>query len=187
MLDREQWAALSRHRTLVAVTALQGVCAVAFFIDLISELHLLRTSPFHPIAEGLTVIALWIGTFLGYREIRRLLSRNDEMETRLKSMGNAFHDMLEQTFDRWSLTASERDVALFMVKGMSIAEIAALRRTQAGTVKAQCAAIYRKAGVSGRAQLLSYIVDDLTSGMSLPVQHEPVPEDMPLTQFALRH
>jgi DNA-binding CsgD family transcriptional regulator len=184
VLSTEQWAALRRHRTLVAVTILQGVCAVAFLIDLASELHLLWTNPFHPIAEALTVVALWIGTLLGFREIRRLLSRNDEMETRLKGLGNAFHDMLDQTFDRWGLTASERDVALFMVKGMSITEIAALRRTQAGTVKAQCAAIYRKAGVSGRAQMLSFIVDDLTSGVPLSTQAEPV---APLPQLATRH
>jgi hypothetical protein len=36
---------------------------------------------------------------------------------------------------------------------MSTAEIAALRSTSEGTVKAQTNAIYRKAGVTGRSQL----------------------------------
>jgi DNA-binding NarL/FixJ family response regulator len=44
---------------------------------------------------------------------------------------------------------------------MSIAEIATLRNTSEGTVKAQTNAIYRKAGVSGRPQLLSVFIDDL--------------------------
>ena len=52
-------------------------------------------------------------------------------------------------------------VALFAIKGMSTAEIAALRSTSEGTVKAQTNAIYRKAGVSGRSQLLSLFIDDL--------------------------
>lgn len=59
------------------------------------------------------------------------------------------------------LTPAERDVALFALKGFSLAEIAAFRATSEGTVKAQTNAIYRKAGVSGRTQLLSLFVDDL--------------------------
>ncbi len=51
--------------------------------------------------------------------------------------------------------------ALFALKGFSIAEIAALRDTSEGTVKAQTNAIYRKAGVSGRPQFLSLFVEDL--------------------------
>ena len=60
-----------------------------------------------------------------------------------------------------ALTPSERDVALFAIKGMSTAEIASLRSTSEGTVKAQTNAIYRKAGVSGRSQLLSLFIEDL--------------------------
>ncbi|HLS58150.1 MAG TPA: helix-turn-helix transcriptional regulator, partial [Paracoccaceae bacterium] len=59
------------------------------------------------------------------------------------------------------LTPSERDVAWFTLKGLSIAEIARMRQTSEGTVKAQSNAIYRKAGVSGRAQLLSLFIEDL--------------------------
>ena len=50
---------------------------------------------------------------------------------------------------------------MFAIKGMSLQEIAALRDTSEGTVKAQTNAIYRKAGVKGRAQLLSLFVEDL--------------------------
>ena len=61
----------------------------------------------------------------------------------------------------WGLSPAERDVALFAIKGLSTSEIAALRTTSEGTVKAQTAAIYRKAGVSGRPQLLSLFIEDL--------------------------
>jgi DNA-binding CsgD family transcriptional regulator len=52
-------------------------------------------------------------------------------------------------------------VALFAIKGLSTQEIAVLRATSEGTVKAQTNAIYRKAGVSGRSQLLSVFIEDL--------------------------
>ena len=70
-------------------------------------------------------------------------------------------DVMAERFDDWGLTPAERDVALFAIKGMSIQEIAALRQTSEGTVKAQTNAIYRKAGVSGRPQLLSLFIEDL--------------------------
>ena len=76
----------------------------------------------------------------------------------------AFLDLLDEHLTRWALTTAERDVALLAIKGLSIAEIAALRNTREGTVKAQSAAVYRKAGVSGRAQLLSLFVEDLMAG-----------------------
>ena len=43
----------------------------------------------------------------------------------------------------------------------SIAEIAALRETKDGTIKAQSNAIYRKSGVAGRAQLVSLFIEEL--------------------------
>ena len=44
---------------------------------------------------------------------------------------------------------------------MSIRDIASLRDTREGTVKAQCTAIYRKAGVNGKSQFFSLIVEDV--------------------------
>ena len=72
-------------------------------------------------------------------------------------------DLLEERFGDWGLTPAERDVALFAIKGMSTSEIAALRDVSEGTIKAQTNAIYRKADVAGRPQLLSLFIDDLMS------------------------
>jgi DNA-binding NarL/FixJ family response regulator len=68
---------------------------------------------------------------------------------------------MQNRFTDWGLTPAEKDVALFIVKGFSIQEISGLRETSDGTVKAQMAAIYRKAGVSSRAQLVTLFIDHL--------------------------
>jgi len=72
---------------------------------------------------------------------------------------------------------SEKDVALFAIKGMSTAEIATMRSTSEGTVKAQTNAIYRKAGVTGRSQLLSLFIEDLMrdDGAIRPMPESPSP------------
>ena len=69
--------------------------------------------------------------------------------------------MLEDLFAEWHLTPAECDVAIFAIKGFSTHEMATLRGVSEGTIKAQTAAIYRKAGVSGRPQLLSLFIDGL--------------------------
>jgi DNA-binding CsgD family transcriptional regulator len=161
----------ARHRGLVAVTALQAACALYFLVDILGELPEFRTEPLHPAIELFAVGVLWVGSFWGLREIRGLLARTRDMEARLRVAGGAFLDLLEASFAAWGLTPSERDVALLAIKGLSIAEIASIRATRAGTVKAQCAAVYRKAGVSGRAQLLAHFVEDLMAGIVL----EPAP------------
>jgi len=79
---------------------------------------------------------------------------------------------MQVRFSDWGLTVAERDVALFAIKGLSTLEIASLRGTAEGTVKAQTNAIYRKAGVNGRPQLLSLFIEDLMDDEMLPT---PVP------------
>lgn len=73
----------------------------------------------------------------------------------------ALMEVMYEHFEDWKMTPAERDVALVAIKGLSTAEIAEVRETSEGTVKAQAAAIYRKAGVSGRSQLLSLFIDEL--------------------------
>ena len=63
-------------------------------------------------------------------------------------------------FDEWNLTSAERDIAMYMLKGLSIAEIAAARSTAEGTVKAQTSNIFRKTDVASRMELMSLFMDE---------------------------
>ena len=54
-----------------------------------------------------------------------------------------------------------KPTAALMVKGLSIAEIAKVRGSAEGTVKAHLNAIYRKAEARNRAEVLSNIMDSL--------------------------
>jgi DNA-binding CsgD family transcriptional regulator len=160
-------AKLSLNRTLVVTTLLQAVCAVFFVIDALIEFTDRDGSRWHQLPEVAAVLVLSIGTALGARKIWQLIGQNQRMESRLRVASGAFIELLEESFAQWGLTPSEREVALLSIKGLSISEIAALRETRSGTVKAQCAAVYRKAGVSGRSQLLAHFVEDLMAGTVL--------------------
>ena len=157
---------MSRPALILAILVVQVVSATLFLANI--AFSLLGVAPVawvvHEITELGAALGLLLGTVLGGIALRRSLRRTQEAEAKLRAASGAFMDLLEERFAAWALTPAERDVALFAIKGLSTSEIARLRQTSEGTVKAQTAAIYRKAGVSGRPQLLSVFIEDLLTG-----------------------
>ncbi len=150
---------------LAAVVAAQTLCSLFFIWDILAGLFGLRTEPLSWQARELieigAALGLLLGVVLGAVLLVRIFRHNRRIEGQLRRASTAFAELLEERFLEWGLTPSERDVAWFTIKGMTLAEIARLRQTSEGTVKAQSNAIYRKAGVSGRTQLLSLFIEDL--------------------------
>lgn len=68
---------------------------------------------------------------------------------------------IENQFDRWQLTKAEAEVGLLLLKGLSHKEIAELRQTSERTTREQARSLYRKSGLSGRASLSSFFLEDL--------------------------
>lgn len=112
-------------------------------------------------------IGLLLGVGTGAMFLRATMRRNRRVEDQLRAASGAFAELLQERFTEWGLTPAERDVALFAIKGMSTKESAGMRDSSEGTVKAQTNAIYRKAGVVGRTQLLSLFIDDLMNATPL--------------------
>ena len=154
----------NRNTLLAALFALQGFCALFFVGDAVTDLlgweeatGLRDTDTF----EYVVAVALLLSLGFTGMEWRRMMRRNRRMQDQLKAASGAFSDLLEEQFEQWRLTESERDVALMAIKGLSISDMSRLRETKEGTIKAQCNAIYRKAGVTGRPQLLSLFIEEL--------------------------
>ncbi|KNG95211.1 helix-turn-helix transcriptional regulator [Pseudaestuariivita atlantica] len=148
---------------LGVLLVLQVASAVFFIVDIFSALLGWRPLAWRlyelvQVGAALSLILGVVATALVLRQSRMRLRRAEDA---VRAARGAMTELMDERFDDWGLTPSERDVAIFSLKGLSIAEIAAIRATSDGTVKAQCAAIYRKAGVSGRSQLMSLFIDDL--------------------------
>lgn len=156
--------------TILAVFLVQFVCALFFVGDIVAAVLGLPIGPmpweYRELLEVGAAFGLLIGLALGGVLLRRALADRHRAEERLRRASSAFGELLVERFDEWGLTAAERDVALFAIKGLSTAEIAAIRGTSEGTIKAQTNAIYRKAGVSGRPQLISLFLEDLAHDLT---------------------
>jgi DNA-binding CsgD family transcriptional regulator len=155
---------LQPRTQLVAVLIVQFFCLVFLILDVGADLAGLdgqENFAENHYFELIVIIALVLSIVVIARELRRLMDRNRHVEEQLKIASGAFHELLNQNFDAWDLTGSEKDVALLAIKGLGIQEISEIRVTKQGTVKAQLNAIYRKAGVNGRPQLISIFVEEL--------------------------
>jgi DNA-binding CsgD family transcriptional regulator len=154
-----------RAAPFIAIFIVQALCAFFFVSDILSSVLGIRTTPIswemRELMEIGASVGLVLGVAVGGLMLRRALRDRHRAEEGLRRASGAFMDLLQERFTEWGLTPSERDVALFAIKGMSTQEIAALRSTSEGTVKAQANAIYRKAGVTGRPQLLALFIEDL--------------------------
>lgn len=92
-------------------------------------------------------------------EIARLQGRRwrDESRSLLQGLGQA----MDAQFSRWNLTDAEREVALLLLKGLSSKEVAAVRGSSERTVREQARAVYTKSGLTGRAALSAFFLEDL--------------------------
>lgn len=166
---------------VVAVLLVQAFCAVFFVSDILFSVFGIYAAPISwQSREYLEIgasLGLILGLVLGAMLLRRSVRERRRAEEKLRRASGAFMDLLEERLAGWGLTPAEQDVALFAIKGMSTQEIAVLRNTSEGTVKAQTNAIYRKAGVSGRPQLLSLFIEDLMEETPLAGRAERAGQD----------
>lgn len=103
-------------------------------------------------------------TLLRDLEVARLQGERWRSESR--SLLNGLGEAIDAQFSRWNLTEAEREVALLLLKGLSVKEIAAVRATSERTIRTQARSLYTKAGLTGRAALSAFFLEDLLAPIS---------------------
>ncbi len=165
------------HKRLTLMTGL-----ISLVIFGLTALDLLREPEFPPweevaldVAEKLIFVALmgvvaWtVHGLIDVRESQVALSNNlartlaqgeawrVQRRTEIEALGKAIEDQFRQ----WQLSAAEVDIAGLMLKGASLKEIALARETSEATIRQQAQSVYRKSGLSGRAELSAYFLESL--------------------------
>lgn len=69
-------------------------------------------------------------------------------------------DEIDRQMAAWLLTPSEKEVAFLVLKGLSLKEISTVRGTAERTVRHHTLSIYAKAGVTGRAELSAFFLEE---------------------------
>ncbi|MBN2629781.1 MAG: helix-turn-helix transcriptional regulator [Rhodobacteraceae bacterium] len=146
----------------------QLMCSIILVVDVGGEIHetLLDSGPpkpfmlFHLWIEGFATLLMGTSFVLSYRLLRNHRRELALAKTRINALRGDFSELVDARFRDWKLSPAEFEVALLTVKGLLIAEIARLRDSRESTIKSHLSAIFRKAGVTSRTELLAKFVDD---------------------------
>jgi DNA-binding CsgD family transcriptional regulator len=166
---------IDRRTRLWAAVAI--VCGVAFFLglEISEEPEMSALEVTIEFVKILPVVLMSVGVVLLFKvsakqrehqvtlmrdlEVARLQGERWRAESR--SLLNGLGEAIDAQFSRWNLTDAEREVALLLLKGLSVKEISAVRATSERTIRAQSASLYSKAGLTGRAALSAFFLEDL--------------------------
>lgn len=143
------------------------------FIDVLTDISL-GIPIWHIFSESLIVIVSGIGALFLIKDIRAktfdistlkqaLLISDDKFRNISDEMKNARHEysvVIHNQFEQWSLTPSEQEVAMLLLKGLSFKEISGVRNTKEKTVRQQASVIYSKSNVEGRHEFAAWFLED---------------------------
>ena len=144
-------------------------------------------TPWHVLTEATVAVAACFGAFHLMRGAGRLRRRLDAQRrdfsafrqqaeawrTGSKKYLDGLSRSISLQLDQWQLSAAEKEVAFLLLKGLSLKEIAAARRTTEKTARVQSSAVYAKSGLAGRSELSAFFLEDLLPPGSAATASEP--------------
>ena len=161
-------------RILLVVAVLLAAMAIVGGWDLLSDSPRVWKGAHGMIELAFSLLAIAAAAVLGFgwlRAERSLVGVRDALErhkgerdawraraeTALRGLGEA----MDGQFDAWALTPTEKETALFLLKGYSHKEVAGLTKRSERTVRQHAVAVYRKSGLAGRAELAAFFFEDM--------------------------
>lgn len=179
----------NEHLTLSQVTELYEITLLErfwlglgiFFVALLSILDLIEdieTEPgglylFVDIAYLVSMLAvlgyLWRFLPLTLRQTNIVLTTQviekhkdiEKWKQKASDTMKGFSQLISIQFNDWGFSKAEKEVALLLLKGLSIKEISHVRGTSPGTIRQQATSLYEKAKIGGRAELSAFFLEDV--------------------------
>jgi DNA-binding CsgD family transcriptional regulator len=157
-----------------------GGVGILAFVDLFEDFGA-GTSWFHIAMEGSIMGLAGAGMAIVARELIASKDRNRQLQSRLaerkqeaarwqkeaRKFIEGLSEAIERQFERWDLSPAEKNVARLLLKGFSYKEIADLRDVSDRTIRQQAHAVYKKADLSGRAELSAFFLEDILAPTSM--------------------
>ena len=82
------------------------------------------------------------------------------LNSKIKEERKRYSLVIKEQFDSWNFTLGEQQVALLLLKGLSLKEVASVRTTKEITVRQQASSIYAKSGLVGRHEFSAWFLED---------------------------
>lgn len=136
--------------------------AMAFFAyDIAADLQEDHESPLHVLIESIVFIAISTVLFAELRRVSQLRAEVHQERDKTARLSGELMAAMRGQFADWGLTPSESEVALLLIKGLSMKEISQAREVAEKTVRQQATSVYAKSGCAGRHELVARFIEDL--------------------------
>jgi DNA-binding CsgD family transcriptional regulator len=143
----------------IIVDAIYGDLGPEFFVELV--------------VFAMAAVLLFYEMASYYRVSEKYLEEKDRA-SRLSGELTAY---IEARFENWRLTKTEREIAWFLVRGYSFAEIAQARNTKEKTVRQQATGLYAKSETGNRSEFVALFIEDLLASSHLNEAANPSTAD----------
>lgn len=164
---------MNRKERAVIIVIL-AIVAIMVSFDLVTDSQE-GVEIWHVLIEGSAGLAALCGIFYflkgsfqlqhqlsdSLKENIKLQKEADEWKVEAKKYIQGLSQSIDVQLSKWGLSAAEKEVALLLLKGLSLKEIAAVRDTTEKTARVQSIAIYSKSGLAGRSELAAFFLEDL--------------------------
>ena len=129
----------------------------------------------HILTESIMMLAATVGAlyFWHWLQVSRQMTR-DQKRTLEKAQAEMarwqeeergllqnLREVIDKQFTEWGFSSTDREIAYFLLNGLSLKEIAELRGSTDKSIKQQAYMLYRKAGLGGRTELSAYFLGEL--------------------------
>ena len=134
---------------------------IFFAYDIIVDVINDGDSLVHLFIELMVFVAI---SYVLFRELQHVSRLNQAITTersKTARLAGELFNVMQAQFVQWKLSPSEKNVALLLIKGLSMKEIAEARDVKEKTIRLQASAIYIKSGHAGRHELAAYFIEDL--------------------------
>jgi len=160
-----------KHLVLLSLAYFLSVNALTFVQDINEGYH----DNLHLFNEGLILLLTVVATSIVWKEIKtgysntkslkksmqRLDQDNLNYSKQIKMLKHELFQVVISQLENWSLSKSEQEVSILLLKGLSLDEISQIRSTKEKTIRQQASAIYKKSNLKGRHELSAYFFEDL--------------------------
>ena len=138
--------------------------ATAFFAyDIVTDLLDDNESLLHILIESFIFLAISTVLLAELRRVSRLKLEVLKERDKTARLSGELLAVMRSQFADWGLSPSESEVALLLIKGLSMKEISLARQVKEKTVRQQATSVYAKSGYAGRHELVAHFIEDLMS------------------------
>ena len=165
------------------VPGLRGLWFSVFFFALFTVLIVIDIAHdlasgiavYHVVLELLMMLAAVAGAFYFWRwlrvarqverdlaqDLKKARAETSRWQEEEQHLLNNLRKAINRQFTQWDFSSTDKEIALCLLKGLSLKEIAKLRGSTFNSIRQQAHLLYNKAGLGGRAELSAYFLGEL--------------------------